>query len=70
MALSIRENKLSWKYQTLCCLLTGIGYFIAFPGIFELWPLAFVALIPIYLVLRYTPNDTRSIEVDGIETRH
>lgn len=36
------------------CALSGLLYFLAFPGM-DLWPLAFVALVPAMIALRHQP---------------
>lgn len=42
---------LGWKAASALALLSGVLYFLAFPGV-ELWPLSFVALAPLIVALK------------------
>lgn len=46
-----RAPVVSGKAASVLAVLSGILYFLAFPGV-DLWPLAFVALVPLIVALR------------------
>lgn len=50
----LAEAPLGFRPSTILAVLSGVLYFAAFPGV-DLWPLAFVALVPLIVALHGQP---------------
>ena len=60
------KSRPSFGLSLLLAALSGVLYFVAFPGI-DVWPLAFVALVPLFVALDAEPaHSTKRIVALGV----